>query len=86
MPLRVTIDLIPHGDERQRQTLEQITITQEMAYDTDPDGYRGYQIVFDDGDRMQFVTHRRGDGAARLAELALQLIDESRREEKAMGR
>ncbi len=63
MPLELSIDVIPHGYEQQRQRIGNIRITQVEKLDADPDGERIYRVV---GARDTRVRHRRGDGALAL--------------------
>lgn len=68
MPLEVRIDVVPHGIEAARRTIDVIHITQVDKLDDDPEGERIYAVK---GLKHSFVKHRRGDGAETLAALAL---------------
>jgi hypothetical protein len=69
MPLRVTVEVIPNGDEARAEVLDVVTITNEgptsQAQAKDPGGHRTYRVVGSGG--TLFVAHRRSDGALMLA-------------------
>ena len=69
MPLRVTIEVIPGGDETRAQTLHVVEITQVAKLDDHPDGRRRYRVDMDEV--YGTVDHARGDGALVLAAKAL---------------
>ena len=73
--LRVTIEMLPGGDEARATTLEVIEIAQVRRYDDDPNGGRGY-LWRDEASQPAFhdvlVTHQRGDGAAVLVAKVLE--------------
>lgn len=67
--MRVTVEIVPHGDESRAHVIEQVEIANVAAHDNDPDGVRTY--LWKPRDRRWTqgnarVVHRRGDGAARL--------------------
>lgn len=76
--LRITIELVPHGDESRTEVLETVLIVQVEAHDDLPGGERTYAIwrdarTVDDlrADRVtSTVRHQRVNGALMLAGLA----------------
>lgn len=69
MPLRVTIELVPHGIEQNARVLRRVDITQVDQLDSDPEGQRVYRAVSDG--KCVSLLHRRGDGAEALCCAAL---------------
>lgn len=69
MPLEIKIDLIPHGIEEQRQTLDRVRITQVRQLDNDPEGERIYQVEYNG--HFYEVKHRRSEGPLALSTKAL---------------
>lgn len=80
MPLRVTIQLVPGGNEAAAQVLTQVDITQvDTLADgapvdrSDPGGLRRYLVHTRDRS-YGHVEHRRVDGHAALVSKALGLV------------
>ena len=67
--LRVTIELVPHGDETRSEVLDTIVIAQVHRIDDDPEGLRGY--LWRHNGRQGTVVHRRSDGAVKLVSAVL---------------
>lgn len=67
--LRVTVEIVPHGEESRSEVIDTVIVAQTVRFDDDPDGRRGY-VVWDSVDRnvppVAEVEHWRGDGARRL--------------------
>jgi hypothetical protein len=73
--LRVTVEIVPHGDESRAEVLQCLEIAQVAQYDDDPGGLREYAIrdvASDDyPDWTVRLMHLRFDGASMLAAKAL---------------
>lgn len=67
--LRVTVEVVPHGDESRAEVIDTVIVAQTVRFDGDPNGRRGY-VVWDSDDRnappVAEVEHWRGDGERRL--------------------
>ena len=75
MPLRITIEIIPNGDEHRAEILERITVTQVRKFDDNIGGRRLYAIRDDlHGYDIGSVTHERKQGAVTLARAALKRL------------
>lgn len=76
MTLRVTLEIIPHGVEDEKRTIEVINISNWGQIDFDSHSYR-----IEDNDYKKFkaedqwVTHNRSKGALLLASKALATLD-----------
>lgn len=68
MPLEVSIDVVPHGDESRRERLHTLRVTQVAQLDDHPQGWRRYAVSIDDVDQGVTVEHKRADGAYRLVQ------------------
>lgn len=72
MPLRVTIEVVPNGDESRAEVIDQWVIHQVKKFDSDPEGWRVYQTDYlhpEGGTERNYVgriAHRRRDGARQL--------------------
>lgn len=66
MPLRVTVEVVPGGDEARAEVLHTLTITQVEKLDGD---LRRYRCAIDL--RAASVYHHRSEGALVLVEKAL---------------
>lgn len=71
MPLRVTIEVVPHGDESRAEVLHRATITQVRALDDYPDGLRLYRVDADGDTVVTGLAHYRVNGAVALVREAL---------------
>jgi hypothetical protein len=75
--IRVTVELVPHGDESRATVLDRVVIAQTVAFDSDPEGRRGY-VVWDSDDLnaspVAEVEHWRGNGARTLIATAFDAI------------
>lgn len=82
--MRVTIEIVPHGEEDAKFTLHTIEIAQVEKLDTDPYGLRGYAAWLTNGptecrtftarEPDAKVIHRRSDGALWLTRLLLRRL------------
>ena len=67
--LRVTVEIVPHGEESRSEVIDTVIVAQTVRFDDDPNGRRGY-AVWDNTDPsappVAEVEHWRGDGARRL--------------------
>lgn len=80
--MRVTVEVVPLGDEVRCTTVETLTIVQVERYDKDPGGDRGYAVwkgTDTNATPDAWVRHWRRDGAAVLAAKALEAISERAR-------
>lgn len=72
--MRVTVEIVPHGDEKRAELVQTVCIGQRERFDDDPGGLRGYAI-WHTADYMRdpdaTVMHWRSEGAAALATKAL---------------
>ena len=75
--LRVTVEVVPHGDESRAEVIDTVIVAQTVRFDDDPNGRRGY-VVWDSVDRnvppVAEVDHWRDDGARRLIADVFDLI------------
>lgn len=68
--MRITVDIVPHGDEDRKETVETVTIAQVARHDSDPGGVRDYALwngPDPEGKPFAVIRHTRADGAAVLA-------------------
>jgi len=75
--MRVTVEIVPLGDEGRCETVQVLTIAQVERFDHDPGGDRGYAVwkgVDTDATPDAWVRHWRRDGATVLAAKALDVI------------
>lgn len=72
MPLRVTVEVVPRGDANKKEVIEQFWIAQVEQLDNDVDGVRGYHVYL--WDTVDYVRHKRSDGALKLVQKAINKI------------
>lgn len=69
--IRVTIDLIPFGDERRKETLNVVEISNLETLELKADDRRCKYKITLDGGKPKFRTHWRGRGVLALVRKAL---------------
>lgn len=80
MTLRITLEIVPFGEEENKRIIEVINISNSGMTDFDT-----YQYRIEDNRYKQFreddvwVEHIRSDGALKLASLALDKVDDQRK-------
>ena len=76
--LRVTVEIVPHGDESRAEVLQCLEIAQVAQYDDNPGGLREYAIRDTASEEYPEwgvrLMHLRGDGASMLAAKALKRL------------
>lgn len=80
MPLRVTIEAVPGGDESRAEVISQFTVTQTDKMDNEPGGWRRYTVSDDLRRSVVFEghEHRRANGAVVLVSAVLSRLSTRR--------
>lgn len=78
MTLRVTIEIIPYGDEDRARVIKTLNIS-NVTFREGSDGDKSVYVIEEDGyknydDSTPRVSHKREDGPEKLVMLALQKL------------
>lgn len=69
--MRITVEIVPHGDESKAEVVGSVVVAQTSQLDDDPEGWRRYSVRQVGVALGSVVQHRRSDGAVALAGAAL---------------
>lgn len=81
MTLRITLEIVPLGEEKDKRTIRTIDVSNIGRYDN---RLHSYSIKVDGELINSTIRHNRDNGAERLAEKALALVSASDKGKKAM--
>lgn len=77
MTLRVTLEIVPFGNEAEKRVIEVLNISNRGKLNHGPDDLYAYGIEhnkYKTGEFDAFVNHHRNDGALALASYALEAL------------